>query len=164
MSNSLATPWTVASRLLCRWDFPGKNIGLGCLFLLQGIFSPRDWSMDSCIGRQIIFHWVTREALTFMYRIVLIWKKIVGKHTHIETEYLHLTVFFRLNNEYRNSWISIFILFISQNIYMKLHLISHIAFRNKETGSSESINYLQLCNKAFKTVITVKLYTHIIMQ
>ena len=26
------------TRLLCPWDFPGKNTGVGCLFLLQGIF------------------------------------------------------------------------------------------------------------------------------
>ena len=25
-------------RLLCSWDFPGKNTGMGCHFLLQGIF------------------------------------------------------------------------------------------------------------------------------
>ena len=25
-------------RLLCPWNFPGKNIGVGCHFLLQGIF------------------------------------------------------------------------------------------------------------------------------
>ena len=33
-----ATPWTVAARLLCSWDFPGKNTGVGCHFLLLGIF------------------------------------------------------------------------------------------------------------------------------
>ena len=26
------------ARFLCPWDFPGKNTGVGCLFLLQGIF------------------------------------------------------------------------------------------------------------------------------
>ena len=26
------------SRLVCPWNFPGKNIGTGCHFLLQGIF------------------------------------------------------------------------------------------------------------------------------
>ena len=26
------------ARLLCQRDFPGKNTGLGCRFLLQGIF------------------------------------------------------------------------------------------------------------------------------
>ena len=35
---TLVIPWTVAhwpTRLLCPWDFPGKNIGAGCHFLLQ---------------------------------------------------------------------------------------------------------------------------------
>ena len=38
MSNSFAIPWTVAARLLCPWDFPGKNARMDCHFLLQGIF------------------------------------------------------------------------------------------------------------------------------
>ena len=29
------TPWTVAYQLLHPWDFPGKNSGVGCHFLLQ---------------------------------------------------------------------------------------------------------------------------------
>ena len=33
-----ATLWTVASRLLCLWDSPGKNTGVGWHFLHQGIF------------------------------------------------------------------------------------------------------------------------------
>ena len=32
------TPWTVATRLLHPWNFPGKNTEVGCHFLLQGIF------------------------------------------------------------------------------------------------------------------------------
>ena len=32
------TLWTVPSRLLCPWDSPGKNTGVDCHFLLQGIF------------------------------------------------------------------------------------------------------------------------------
>ena len=28
----------------------GKNIGVGCHFLLQGIFPPRDWTCISCIA------------------------------------------------------------------------------------------------------------------
>ena len=32
------TPWTITTRLLCPWDFPGKNTRVGCGFLLQGIF------------------------------------------------------------------------------------------------------------------------------
>lgn len=35
------TSWTVAcqrTEILCPWDFPGKNSGAGCHFLLQGTF------------------------------------------------------------------------------------------------------------------------------
>ena len=35
MSNSLRPHGP--TRLLCQWDFPGKNTGVGCHFLLQGI-------------------------------------------------------------------------------------------------------------------------------
>ena len=39
MSNSFATSWTIQhTRFLYPWDFPGKNTGVGCHFLLQGIF------------------------------------------------------------------------------------------------------------------------------
>ena len=33
-----ATQGLQPSRVLCPWDFPGKNTGMGCHFLLQGIF------------------------------------------------------------------------------------------------------------------------------
>ena len=33
-----AIPWTVAPRLLCPWNFPGKNSGVSCHFPLQSIF------------------------------------------------------------------------------------------------------------------------------
>ena len=32
-----ATPWTIAHRLLCPWDPPDQNTGVGCHTLLQGI-------------------------------------------------------------------------------------------------------------------------------
>ena len=54
----LATPWTVASRLLCPWDSPGKNTGVGCHALLQGIFPTQgsNPSLFSCIGRWVLYH------------------------------------------------------------------------------------------------------------
>ena len=36
------------TRLLCPWDSPGKNTGVGCHVLLQGIFQPRDHTLISC--------------------------------------------------------------------------------------------------------------------
>ena len=44
------------ARLFCPWDFPGKNTGVGCHFLLQGIFPIQGsnlrllhWQVDSFI-------------------------------------------------------------------------------------------------------------------
>ena len=34
---TLATPWTVTRKLLCPWDSPGKNTGVGCHALLQDV-------------------------------------------------------------------------------------------------------------------------------
>ena len=43
------------ARLLCPWDFPGKNTGVGCCALLQGIFLAQGSNQHllhvSCIGR-----------------------------------------------------------------------------------------------------------------
>ena len=61
-SDSLWPYWLKPARLLCPWDYPGKNTGVGCRFLLQGIFRPRDWthvSYISCTGRQILYRWAT---------------------------------------------------------------------------------------------------------
>ena len=44
VSNSFAAPWTIATRLLCPWDFMGKITGVGCHFLLQGIFLTQGWN------------------------------------------------------------------------------------------------------------------------
>ena len=38
VSDSFVTPWTVTHQILCPWNSPGKNTGVGCRPLLQGIF------------------------------------------------------------------------------------------------------------------------------
>ena len=59
-----ATPWTV--RLLCPWDFPSKNTGVGCHALLQGIFLAQG-SNPSLLGllhcRWILYHQANQGAL-----------------------------------------------------------------------------------------------------
>ena len=60
-----ATPWTVAARLLCPWDSPGRNTGAGCHALLQGIFPAQGSNLRllpllHC--RPILSCWATWEA------------------------------------------------------------------------------------------------------
>ena len=59
VSDSLPPHGLGPTRLLCSWDFPGKNTGLGCHFLLQGSFptqrlNPRllHWQADSLLLSQ----------------------------------------------------------------------------------------------------------------
>ena len=41
MSATLETSWAAACQAPCPWNFPGKNTGVCCHFLLQGIFLTR---------------------------------------------------------------------------------------------------------------------------
>ncbi|XDA81318.1 hypothetical protein R6Z07M_011258 [Ovis aries] len=53
LSASLRPHGLQPARRLCPWDFPGKNTGAGCHFLLQGSSRPRDRarvSHVSCTG------------------------------------------------------------------------------------------------------------------
>ena len=36
--------WGTMDHSLCPWDSPGKNTGMGCLFLLQGVFPTQEWN------------------------------------------------------------------------------------------------------------------------
>ena len=56
MSDSFATPWTVTDRLLWPCDFTGKNTGMGCHFLLQGIFPIQGSNM-----------WLTQSILSLQF-------------------------------------------------------------------------------------------------
>ena len=67
-----ATPWAVAHGLLCPWNFAGKNIGVGCHFLLQGIFLTQ--GLNLCLlyllyCRQILYHWAIGKPISCLILI-----------------------------------------------------------------------------------------------
>ena len=51
-----ATPWTVACRLLCPWNSPGKNTRVGSHSLLQSIFLTQGSNLHFLNYRQILYH------------------------------------------------------------------------------------------------------------
>ena len=55
------------TRLLSPWDFPGKNTGAGCHFLLQGIFPTQ--GMNSCLLRLLPLQ---EDSLPLSHREALI--------------------------------------------------------------------------------------------
>ena len=51
------TPWTVAYQAPLRpWGFPGKSTGVGCHFLLQGIFPTQGLYPGLLHCRQMLYH------------------------------------------------------------------------------------------------------------
>ena len=62
MSDSFVTPGTVACQAALSWDFPGKNPGMGCHFLLQGIFLTQGLNPHLLHYKWILYYWATREA------------------------------------------------------------------------------------------------------
>ena len=75
MSSSLWPHGLYPTRLLCPWDFPGKNTGVGYHALLQGIFLTQ--GLNPCLlqplhCRQILYHWAVWEApIKYNNKIVL---------------------------------------------------------------------------------------------
>ena len=76
-------------RLLCLWNSPGKNTGVGCHFLLQGIFPTQGLnSCVSCIGRQVLYQMSHQRSPKLSYcrlriRLHLVTKKI-GRQLDLE--------------------------------------------------------------------------------
>ena len=50
-----------STRLLCPWDFPGKDSGVGCHFLLQGIFPTQGLNLGLLHCRQMLY-WLSYKG------------------------------------------------------------------------------------------------------
>ena len=64
VSDSFVTPWTAAHRAPRSMDFSGKNTGMSCHFLLQGIFPTQGSNSNFLLGRWILYHWATWDHPT----------------------------------------------------------------------------------------------------
>ena len=56
VSDSLRPHGLQPARLLCSWDSPGKNTGVGCHDFLQGIFLIQESNLGLQHCRQILYH------------------------------------------------------------------------------------------------------------
>ena len=79
MSNSFVTHGLFPSRLLCPWNFPGKNTEEGCHFLLQRIFRTQGSNPSLLHCRQILYCWAIREAWWCLSIRIFIWFQCAAK-------------------------------------------------------------------------------------
>ena len=73
VSHSLRSMDCSPVRLLCPWDSPGKNTGVGSHSLLQGIFPTQGSNLGLPCCRQILYHLSHQENhLNYVY--IYVWK------------------------------------------------------------------------------------------
>ena len=119
-------------------DSPGKNTGVGCHALLQGIFPTQESNLLLLHLRWILYYWATREAqgliVQEIYSCTLHFRLIPGKVTNNNNEKQHnknnRTV--SVGNRQRNttnrySFLSLYIYLIS--IYGKHISFCHLAVK-----------------------------------
>ena len=87
-TTKFVTPWTVAPRLLCPWNSPSKNTGVGCQFLLQGIFPTQELNPHLLC----LLHWQV-GSLPLVPPEKFPWKELVVSYwSSVLVEVLHLGV------------------------------------------------------------------------
>ena len=72
------TPGTIASRLLCPWDFSDKNTGVGYHSLLQRIFPTQGSNLGLMHCRQILYHLSQQGILKHLFIcdcVIMLWRE-----------------------------------------------------------------------------------------
>ena len=64
------------ARLLCPWNFPGKDTEASSIPYPRGSSQPRDGIGVSCLVRWTLYHWATWEALR------KVWVQSLGRKIH----------------------------------------------------------------------------------
>ena len=77
MSDSLQYHGLQPSRLLSPWDFPGKNTGVDCHSLLQGMFPTQGLNLVSHIASRLFTVWATAFStnnylVTELFKILIL--------------------------------------------------------------------------------------------
>ena len=89
VSESLQPHGLYSTRLLYPWNFPSKNTGMGCHFLLRGIFQPRDWTCVSWQVDSLPLHHLGSIYIYIYIYISYIWY-IYTHYTHTADIYIYI--------------------------------------------------------------------------
>ena len=153
--NSLWPHGLYLIRLLCPWNFPVKNTGVGCHFLLQGISLTQE--LNPCLlfpalaGGFFLFlfflhHCATWEACMILHK----WQNCMElTHTHTHT---HTQLRIRKTEEVRIRWVN----------YININVLALILCYSFE---KQNVYYpwgkLEKCTKYFSVLF---LQMHVILQ
>ena len=102
VSDSLRPYGLHPARLLCQWDSPGKNTGVGCHAILQGIFLTQGSNLDlPCLH---VYVYVCVCMCIYMYMCVYSWNIYLGVlylyifiyKVYISSKYIYEVYIFRI--------------------------------------------------------------------
>ena len=78
VSDSFVIPWTVAHQApLSNGIFQARILECVAISFSRGSSWPRDWTRVPCIGKQILYHWATRQV------------QLCIPYTYIHTPYIY---------------------------------------------------------------------------
>ena len=92
-------PYKDQTKILCPWDFPGKNTGNGCHFLLRGLFPTQGLNSETPNCRQILYCLNHQKSLSFQIdsknQGALICNLLIKKKKHacILSRFSHVQLF-----------------------------------------------------------------------
>ena len=92
VSNSFVIPWTIACQAPLSLDFPGKNTGVGCHSLLQGIFPTQGLNSGLLHCRQILYH-LSHQGSPLGYESLLDIKSTWNKREKNKLDFIKIKTF-----------------------------------------------------------------------
>ena len=92
VSNSLRPHGAQSVRLLCPWDSPGKNIGVGCHILLQGIF-PIQGSNPGLLHCRQILYCLSHQGSPYSLSKFQLYNSVINYSHHVLCYSFMLTFF-----------------------------------------------------------------------
>ena len=102
------------TRLLCPWDFPGKNIGVSCHLPHQGIFLSK--GLNPCLLH--VLHWLASSLPLSQQKILFKVQSITFEVSQIKSVYFHTQI-----SCIPTAILSIFCIIIKRSVLKTCHMI-----------------------------------------
>ena len=103
MSSSLWPHGLSPARLPCPQDFSTKNTGVGCHFLLQGIFPTQELNSCLLLDRQILYH-LSHQGYILPNPQMCLHRSEMSPHSQSDSVTTQDVCLFLRNSHYRGTW------------------------------------------------------------
>ena len=140
MSNSFVTPMDCSppDSLLCPWDSPDNNPGVGCHFLFQGIFPIQGWNLH-------LWHWQV-DSLPLSHLGSSIWHLVCNYFLNsIGCLFILLMISFTMEKLFISSLIYSHLILVFVAVLLMLYLKNHCQDQCQEVSLCFLLGVLWNC-------------------